>query len=50
MSDNEKKFFDLPTILALVGLIISLPMLILGIFCNKKFDVTDKILLFCSES
>ncbi len=48
MSDNEKKFFDLPTILALLGLVISLPMLIFGIFCNKKFDVTDKILLLCS--
>lgn len=48
MSSKEEKFFDLPTILALIGLIIALPALLIGIFFNKKFDITDKILLVLS--
>ena len=48
MNSKEEKFFDLPTILALIGLIIALPALRIGIFCNKKFDITDKILLVLS--
>ena len=48
MNSKEEKFFDLPTILALIGLIIALPALLIGIFFNKKFDITDKILLVLS--
>ena len=48
MSSEEEKFFYLPTILALIGLIIALPALLIGIFFNKKFDITDKILLVLS--
>lgn len=49
MNSKEEKFFDLPTILALIGLIIALPALLIGIFFNKKFDITDKILLVLSS-
>ena len=49
MNSKEEKFFDLPTILALIGLIIALPALLIGICFNKKFDITDKILLLLSS-
>lgn len=48
MNEKEEKFFDLPTILAIVAVVIAIPYYLIATVFNPKLDLTDRILALCA--